>query len=109
MYETLCDDEYCYLVEGLMRFDLKSLFKLCQMKLELLSVINIDLDAIINLQILYNNGYIHKALKPDNLAFGTLCFENLKGILDFGNSKILHKKNGRLNHSNVKKGCFGNK
>ena len=92
-------------------FDLKSLFKLCEKKLDLLSVVNIGLDVIINLQILHNNGYVHRDLKPDNLAFGPLCFENLKyknriGILDFGNSKILHKKNGRLNYSNGKKGCF---
>lgn len=77
-------------------------------------VVNIGIDLIINLQILHNNGYVHRDIKPDNLAFGPLCLENLKyknriSILDFGKTKIFHKKNGALNFSNGKKGCFGNK
>lgn len=60
-------------------------------------VVNIGIDLIINLQILHNNGYVHRDIKPDNLAFGPLCLENLKyknriSILDFGKTKILHKK-----------------
>ena len=68
LYEILYDDDYCYFFEDLVGFDLKSLLKLCGKKLDLLSVVIIGIYLIINLQILHNNGYVHRDIKPDNLT-----------------------------------------
>ena len=62
---------------------------------------NIGIDLIQNIEILHSNGFLNRNLKPDNISFGPLCIENTRyknkvGILDFGNSKFLRKKNGDI-------------
>ena len=94
--------------------DLKKLHELCDLKFDYFTVINIAIDLIKNIQILHNSGFIHRDLKPDNIVFGNLCYENNEkrkeiGIIDFSNAKINIKSNGSLNYSNKKVGCMGNK
>ena len=114
LYNTYTDDKYYYLVENLMGPDLKKLHELCDLKFDYFTVINIAIDLIKNIQILHNSGFIHRDLKPDNIVFGNLCYENNEkrkeiGIIDFSNAKINIKSNGSLNYSNKKVGCMGNK
>ena len=80
-----------------MGFSLKQFYDLCFKKFCLLTVMNIGINIIKNLEILHGSEFVHRDLKPDNLAFGPLCPENYDyrndiGILDFGNAKILQKK-----------------
>ena len=46
LYDILYFGDYCYLVEGLMGFDLKTLFKLCDKKFDLITTLNIGIDVI---------------------------------------------------------------
>lgn len=94
--------------------DLKILHKLCNKKFNYYTVINIAIDLIKNIKILHDLGFLHRDLKPDNLVFGNLCFENCDkkkeiGIIDFSNAKINIGANGRLKYSNKKIKCMGNK
>ena len=57
---------------------------------------------------------MHRDIKPDNLVFGSLSEENIKfkkeiGIIDFGHSKILTTKSGKLNYTSKFYKCKGNK
>lgn len=63
----------------------------------MLTTINIGLDVLKNLEILHTQGYVHRDLKPNNLAFDSLSRRNYKnklniGILDFGSSCTLEKQ-----------------
>lgn len=114
LYHTYMDEKYVYMVECLMGPNLHLLHKLCNYKFEYYTVVNIALDLLKNIRILHELGFIHRDLKPDNLVFGNLCFENAEkrneiGIIDFSNSKINMKSNGSYNFCDKKVGCQGNK
>ena len=107
------DDDYFYMVENLMGPNLHILYKMCDYKFDYYTVINIAIDLVKNIKIMHNIGFIHKDLKPDNLVYGNLCFENCErrneiGIIDFSHSKINIKSNGELNYSDKKVKFRGN-
>lgn len=113
-YGDWYDKDFSYFIEGHMGFDVKKLFKLCDKSLDLFSVISIGIDLVENIEILHSNGFLHRDLKLDNISFGPLCIENIRfknkvGILDFGNSKLLRKKDGKINFNKVNISCRGNK
>ena len=105
MYTVLFDNNHAYFIKGMMSFNLNDLFNLCIRQFDLMTVINIGIDLIKTIKILYEKDFIHWDLKPDNLVFGCLCQENIKfkniiGIIDFGNSKFLYNKKGSIIFSN---------
>ena len=113
-YDLMYDEDFIYLIEGHMGIDLKSLFRICDNSFDLPTTMKIGIDLITNLKILHDIGYVHRDLKPDNLAFGPLCPENIKyrntiGILDLGNAKFLYRKNGTINYKKGKVRRCGNK
>lgn len=74
------------------------LLSICNGKFDFYTVIYIGIDVIKNLEILHNRGFIHRDLKPNNLAFGCLNLNYRKyktdiGILDFGSSGSIIKQN----------------
>ena len=116
LYNTYSDDEdkYFYLIESLMGPTLKSLYKICDKNFDFLTILNIGLDLIKNIKILHDLGFVHRDLKPDNLSYGNLCYENYNmkneiGILDFSNSKINICPDGNIRYSKKKIKCHGNK
>lgn len=93
---------------------LKRLYKIYDKKFDYYSILNIAIDLIKNIKIFHDLGYVHRALKPDNLVYGNLCYENYDmrneiGILDFNNSKINIGADGIIKYSNKKVKCHGNK
>ena len=113
LYNTFQDDDYFYMVESLMGPNLNILHKICDNKFDYYSVINIAIDLIKNIKIIHNLGFIHRDLKPDNLVFGNLSFENCErkneiGIIDFSHSKINIKANGEFKYSEGKVKFRGN-
>mgnify|MGYP002624693333 CR=1 FL=1 len=73
---------------------------------------NIGIELLENIKILHDRGFLHRDLKPDNIIFGPMCEENIKfknniGIIDFGNSKLLMKKNGLINYTTKIYECRG--
>ena len=114
LYNTYCDENYYYMVESLMGPNLKLLHKICNKSFDYYTIINIGIDLINNIKIIHESGFIHRDLKPDNLAHGNLCFENIIrkneiAILDFSNSKIFVNSAGKFRYSNKKTKCMGNK
>ena len=112
LYDTLVDDENIYLIEGFMGFDLHTLFKICDHDFNIITTINIGIELLDNIKILHDRGFLHRDLKPDNIVFGPMCEENIKyknniGIIDFGNSKLLMKKNGSINYTTKIYECRG--
>jgi serine/threonine protein kinase len=108
------DGNYFYLVESLIGPTLKSLYKLCEQIFDSYTIINIEIDLIKNIKILHDCGFFHRELKPDNLAFGNLSYENYYskneiGILDFSNSKINLFPNGKIRYLKRKVKYAGNK
>ena len=84
--------------------NLQILHKLCDKQFDYYTTINIAIDLIKNIKILHNLGFIHRGLKPDNLVFGNLCFENCEmrnqiGMIVFSHSKINIKSNGEIKNS----------
>lgn len=116
LYNTYSDEDanYFYLVESLMGPTLKSLYKLCDQIFDFYTIINIAIDLIKNIKILHDFGFLHRDLKPDNLAYGNLSYENYYskneiGIIDFSNSKINLFPNGKIRYSKRIVKCAGNK
>ena len=114
LYHTYVDDNYYYLVENLMGPNLKLLHKICDKKFDYYTVINISIDLLKHIEILHGLGFVHRDLKPDNLVFGNLCYENSNmkneiGIIDFSNCKINIKSNGEIKFCNNKVECQGNR
>lgn len=113
LYEILIDDHYEYFIESLMGPNLKALFKICNKHFDFITILNIGIDIINNLKILHDLGFVHRDLKPDNLVFGNLSYENFKwknqiGIIDFGNSHIIFNKYGSIEYSKKIEKCMGN-
>ena len=113
LYNTYMDEDYYYIIENLMGPNLNILHKLCEKKFNYYTVINIAIDLMKNIRIIHELGFIHRDLKPDNIVFGNLCFENADkrnqiGIIDFSNAKINIKSNGQFKYSNKKVKCQGN-
>lgn len=114
LYNTYMDEDYYYIIENLMGPNLNILHKLCEKQFNYYTVINIAIDLMKNIRIIHELGFIHRDLKPDNIVFGNLCFENADkrnqiGIIDFSNAKINIKSNGQFKYSNKKVNCQGNK
>ena len=113
LYEILIDDNFEYFIESLMGPNLKALFKICNKHFDYITIINIGIDIISNLKILHDLGFVHRDLKPDNLVFGNLSYENFKwksqiGLIDFGNSGIILNKYGSIEYSKKSENCMGN-
>lgn len=114
IYNSYMDENYFYIVENLMGPNLNILHKLCDKKFNYYTVVNIAIDLMKNIRIIHELGFIHRDLKPDNIVFGNLCFENSDkrneiGIIDFSNAKINIKANGKFKYTNKKVKCQGNK
>ena len=67
-----------------------------------------------NIKVLHYNGIIHREPKIDNLSFGPLFIEkyiykSTVGLLDFGNSKLLRKKQGGIDFQSGYTQLNGNK
>ena len=76
LYNAYSDDDSYYMVENFMGPDLKVLHKLCEKRFNYYTIINISIDLIKNIKILHSLGFIHRDLKPDNLVFGNMSYEN---------------------------------
>ena len=114
LYEVIEDNNFQYLIESLMGPSLDILFKLCDKNFDFSTLINIGIDIFTNLKILHDLGFAHRDLKPNNLVFGNLSYENNKwkdqiGIIDFGHSKVLLDEYGQIQYSKQCKSCIGNK
>ena len=71
-----------------------SLVRICNGKFNLFTTINIGIDLINNIEILHNQDYFHRDIKPNIIAFGSLSRNNIQNItkispLDFGSSTSL--------------------
>lgn len=77
LYGDFYDENFSYFIEGHMSFDIKKLYLLCDKKLYLFSIMNIGIDLIQNIEILYLNGFLHRDLKSDNISFCLLCIYSL--------------------------------
>lgn len=113
LYKTLINDKYKYFVESLMGPTLKLLFTMCDKYFDFNTKFNIGIDLISNIKIIHDLGFLHNDLKPDNIVFGTLCFENYQnrnriGIIDFSRGKLIINQNCKLNYKNTKVKCRGN-
>ena len=114
LYNIYTDDDHYYLVESLMGPNLKSLYKICNKIFDYYTILNIAYDLIKNIKVFHELGYIHRDLKPDNLVYSNLSYENNDkkdeiGIIDFSNSKINIGQDGYTKYSNKMVKCQGNK
>ena len=75
-YDSFESKENYYIVENLFGPSLDFLLDMCDGAFDLFTTINIGIDAIKNIQILHGQGFLHRDLKPNNLAFGSLSKYN---------------------------------
>jgi serine/threonine protein kinase len=114
LYEVLQDESNIYLIENLMGFTLKSLFKVCDLNFDFFTIMKIGIDLISNIKILHDLGFVHRDLKPGNIVYGNLSFENFNmknqiGIIDFGNSNLILDSKGNIKYSDKITKCAGNR
>lgn len=114
LYNIYTDDKHYYLVESLIGPSLKSSFKICNKIFDYYTILNIAYDLIKNIKVFHELGYIHRHLKPDNLVYSSLFYENNDkkneiGIIDFSNSKINIGQDGYSIYVKKIVKCKGNK
>ena len=103
--------KYIFFAESLMGPSIKEIRRICSKQLDILSVINIAIDLISQIEIIHNANILHGDIKPSNICYGNFRkggekFFRTVGYLDFGNSLMFKNKNKIIEmNSNKKATC----
>lgn len=97
-FDYYFDSNFIYFAESFMGINLKDLVKLCDKNVDLITVINVFIDLINQIEVLHENNILHCDIKTSNICYGNLSmngknYSRIMGYVDFGNSKIFKIKN----------------
>ena len=78
---------YSMLVMDLLGYNLADLFRMCDCRFSLKTVLMIADQLITRVEFIHNKGIVHRDIKPENFAIGTGNQRNILHMIDFGLSK----------------------
>ena len=83
--------------------NLLELSNICDNNLDEITIINITIELIKNMELIHNANILHSDIKPDNICYGNLSSGDKKelikiNLIDFGNSILYKIKNQLIAH-----------
>merc|ERR1712048_278981 len=92
------EGDYNVMVMDLLGPSLEDLFKICNRKFSLKTVLSLADQMISGIEAVHAFNFLHRDIKPDNFTMGLGVRSNLVHIIDFGLSKKYRHSNKTTQH-----------
>jgi len=106
-YDYGQEDGFSYLVINLLGLNIEKVFKLCNQRFSLKTVLMLGNQMLTRIEGLHNKGYIHRDIKPENFVMGLARFQKTLFMIDFGLARSYKDANGKHIPIKDNKGLIG--
>ena len=107
LYDYGKEDNYNFIIVSLLGLNLEKLFKLCNYRFSLKTVLMIADQMISRIETLHSKNYVHRDIKPENFCIGKSSSSRNIFIIDFGLAKNYKDPNGKHIPFKENKGLVG--
>jgi len=107
LYDYGKEDNYNFIIVSLLGLNLEKLFKLCNYRFSLKTVLMIADQLITRIETLHSKNYVHRDIKPENFCIGKSSSSKHVFIIDFGLAKNFKDANGKHIPFKENKGLVG--
>lgn len=101
------EDNFSILAMTLLGYNLEKLFKSCDRKFSLKTVLMLADQMIQRIESIHAKGYLHRDIKPENFVMGPPKDPKTLYMIDFGLSKMYKDQNGKHNPYKEGRGLVG--
>jgi len=106
-YDFGKEEDYSYLVINLLGLNLEKVFKLCNQRFSLKTVLMLGNQMLTRIEALHSKDYIHRDIKPENFVMGLGRFQKTLFMIDFGLARSYKDVNGKHIPIRENKGLVG--
>ena len=106
-YEYGKEEELSFLVIDLLGMNLEKLFKVCNYKFSLKTVLMLAMQMIARIESLHSKSYLHRDIKPENFCMGINQTRKTLNLIDFGLSRCYMDSTGKHIPYKETKGLIG--